>query len=34
MDVRIGFEECGGSLNSPFRAESFWIDGCSIIEGV
>jgi hypothetical protein len=29
--VVIGFEEGGGSKNSPFGAESFWIEISSLV---
>jgi hypothetical protein len=29
----IGFEDCGGSMNSPLGAERFRMAGCSIEKG-
>ena len=31
LEVVIGFEDCGGSTNSPLGAERFWIDMCSMV---
>ena len=30
----IGFEDCGGSTNSSFGAERFWIVMCSMVERI
>ena len=32
MEVVIGFEECGGSTNSPLGAERFWIERFSMVK--
>ena len=34
MEVVIGFEECGGSMNSPLGAERFWIEMFYVVERI
>ena len=31
LEVAIGFDDFGGSTNSPLGAERFWIDMCSMV---
>ena len=31
LEAVIGFEDCGGSMNSPLEVERFWIDMCSMV---
>ena len=31
LEAVIGFDDWGGSTNSPVGAERFWIDMCSIV---
>ena len=31
LEAVIGFDDCGGSMNSPLGAERFWIDMCSMV---
>ena len=32
LEAVIGFDDCGGSTNSPLGAERFWIERFSIIK--
>ena len=32
LEVVIGFDDCGGSTNSPLGAERFWIERFSMIK--
>ena len=32
LEAVIGFDDCGGSMNSPLGAERFWIVMCSKIK--
>ena len=32
LEAVIGFEDCGGSTNSPLGAERFWIERFSMIK--
>ena len=32
LEVGIGFDDCGGSTNSPLGAERFWIERFSMIK--
>ena len=31
LEAVIGFDDFGGSINSPLGAERFWIDMCSMV---
>ena len=31
LEAVIGFDDCGGSMNSPLGVERFWIDMCSMV---
>jgi len=31
LEAVIGFDDCGGSTNSPLGAERFWIEKCSMV---
>ena len=31
LEAVIGFDDCGGSTNSPLGAERFWIDMCYMV---
>ena len=31
LEVVIGFDDCGGSTNSPLGAKRFWIVMCSMV---
>jgi hypothetical protein len=33
LEAVIGFDDCGGSKNSPFGAPKSWIEFCSIEKG-
>ena len=32
LEALIGFDDCGGSTNSPLGAERFWIERFSIVK--
>ena len=32
LEVVIGFDDCGGSMNSPLGVERFWIERFSMIK--
>ena len=34
LEAVIGFDDCGGSTNSPLGAERFWIEMCSMEERI
>jgi len=34
LEAVIGFDDCGGSTNSPLGAERFWIVMCSMVERI
>ena len=32
LEAVIGFDDCGGSTNSPLGAERFWIESFSMVK--
>ena len=34
LEAVIGFDKCGGSMNSPLGAERFWIEMFYVVERI